>query len=131
MTNITVRVGLMSALLAAALPISSGRAQTTVLQQRAFGTITRGSTVCVGPLSPSDTQGVQIFGSTNADRNLTWQVFRGNANSAPVLVFEQTARFVDQTIPPEGGFLYHACVVKDSGSRGQDFDLQLNSSPIE
>jgi hypothetical protein len=110
--------------------------QTTLVQHRSFGTIARGSTVCVGPLSPgippggTTAPGVQIFGFTNGEPSLTWQVFRVSSQSAPFLVFQTTARFVDATIPPEGGFLYHACVVKSAQS-AQDYDLVLNSFPVE
>jgi hypothetical protein len=109
--------------------------QASTLQQRSFGTIARGSTVCVGPLSPTtdpngNTPGVQIFGFTNAQPSLTWQVFEVSSQSAPVLVFQTTARSVDQTIPPDGNFLFHACVVKNAQT-SQDYDLTLNSFPVE
>ncbi len=105
-------------------------AQEIVDQQHAFGTLTRGSTVCVGPLSPSGSQGVQIFGFTNGQSSLIWQVFAVSSQSAPVLVFSTTARSVDQTVPPSGNFLFQACVVKNTIPK-QDFDLSLNSSPVE
>lgn len=111
-------------------PFPVAQAQTMVQQQHASGTIARGSTVCVGPLSPSSTTGVQIFGFTNDRKDLTWQVFRESSQTAPLLVFQTTATFVDQTIPPEAGFLYRACVVK-TVNPPQDFDLSLNSSTIE
>lgn len=105
--------------------------QTTVQQQHSFGTIAKGSTVCTGPLSPgTGSPGVQIFGFTNASTAMTWQVLAVSSQSAPVVVFQTTARSVDQTIPPSGNFLFEACVVKDARS-AQDFDLTLNSSPIE
>jgi hypothetical protein len=109
--------------------------QTALVQQHSFGTIARGSTVCVGPLSPGvapdgSTPGVQIAGFTNGSSSLTWQVFRVSSQSAPVLVFQTTARVVDQTIPPDGNFLFHACVVK-SAQAAQDYDLVLNSFPVE
>jgi hypothetical protein len=47
-----------------------------------------------------------------------------------VAVFQTTARFVDQTIPPDPGFLSHACVVKSKGL-AQDFDLTRSSYPVE
>ena len=124
------RFGLVGAFLTAFTPITSVHAQT-VLQQRSFGEITRGSTVCVGPLAPSSSSGVQIFGFTNTNRNLTWQVFSVSSQNAPTLVFETTALSVDQTIPPQGNLLFHACVVKSSGNRAQDYDISLNSSPVE
>ena len=108
---------------------------STLRQQHSFGTIVRGSTVCVGPLSPTvapdgTTPGVQISGFTNGQPNLTWQVFSVSSQSAPTLVFQTTARFVDRTIPPSGNFLFHACVVKDAQA-AQDYDLTLNSFPVE
>jgi hypothetical protein len=108
---------------------------STFQQQHSFGTIVRGSTVCVGPLSPTtapdgSTPGVQIFGFTNGQPSLTWQVFSVSSQSPPMLVFETTARFVDATIPPSGNFLFHACVVKNAQSP-QDYDLSLNSFPVE
>ena len=86
---------------------------STLRQQHSFGTIVRGSTVCVGPLSPT----------TAPDGSVSSQ-------SAPTLVFQTTARFVDTTIPPSGNFLFHACVVK-SAQAAQDYDLTLNSFPVE
>ncbi len=131
MKPLFVRLGLLAAVVLATVPISSVNAQTnTIVQHRSFGTIARGSTVCVGPLSPSDAGGVQIFGFTNSSRALTWQVFSGSSQSAPVLVFQTTATFVDHTVPPEGNLLYHACVVKSAGAP-QDYDLVLNSQTLE
>lgn len=127
MKRITLCFAICALLLAGA---SVAQAQTAVIQQHASGTITKGSTVCVGPISPTTSAGVQIFGFTNSNGPLTWQVFRESAQTAPVLVFQTTALFVDQTIPPDGGFLYRACVVKTRGL-AQDFDLSLNSQPIE
>jgi hypothetical protein len=101
-----------------------------ILQQHSFGTISSGTTACNGPLSPSNDQGVQIFGFTNAAASLTWQVFSVSSQSAPTLVFRTTATFVDQTIPPSGNLLYHACVRKAAGA-AQDYDLTLNSQPLE
>jgi hypothetical protein len=109
---------------------SAESVSVAILQQHSFGTIARNSTVCVGPLSPSSPEGVQIFGFTNAATNLAWQVFSVSSQSAPVLVFETTARFVDRTIPPSGNLLYHACVVKRANAP-QDYDLTLNSQPVE
>jgi hypothetical protein len=108
---------------------------STLQQHRSFGTIARGSTVCVGPLSPGqnpagDTPGVQIFGHVSGSTNVTWQVFQVSSQSAPLLVFQTTATFVDKTIPPNGSFLFHACVVKSAQS-AQDYDLSLNSFPVE
>jgi hypothetical protein len=108
---------------------------TTLIQKNAFGTITRGSTVCVGPLEPrvnpsGETPGVQIAGFTQGPGSLTWQLFTRSSQSADALVFSTTALSVDHTQPPSGNFLFLACVVKSSGS-AQDFSLQLNSYPVE
>jgi len=108
---------------------------STLQQQHSFGTIARGSTICVGPLSPTaapdgSVPGVQIFGFTNGQPSLTWQVFSVSSQSAPALVFQVTARSVDATIPPSGNLLFHACVVKNAQST-QDYDLTLNSFPVE
>lgn len=98
-------------------------------QKRAFGTIARGSTVCVGPLSPSTTEGVQLFAFTNANSNLTWQVLTVSSQSAPTVVFQTTALSASHVQPPSGNLLFEACVVKTAGS-AQDFDLTLNSQPV-
>ena len=102
----------------------------TVDQKRAFGTITRGSTVCVGPLSPTSAEGVQIFGFTNDPPVLTWQILTVSSQSAPTVVFQTTARTVDHTQPPSGNFQFEACVIKNT-TNAQDFDLTLNSQPLE
>ena len=127
------------AALAVGILVGSGTAgvsaQGTVIQQHSFGTFSRGSTVCVGPLSPTtdpngNRPGVQISGFTNGSGSLRWQVFKVSSQSAPVLVFQTTASFVDHTVPPDGSFLFHACVVKSAGG-AQDYDLTLNSYPVE
>ncbi|GGQ74309.1 hypothetical protein [Couchioplanes azureus] len=128
---LTVAAGALTGSVAPA----SARLDATLISHHSFGTIARGGTVCVGPLSPTadptgGTPGVQISGFTNGSSNLTWQVFSGSSQSAPTRVFQTSARFVDHTVPPEGNLLYHACVVKSSGST-QDYDLTLNSFPVE
>lgn len=110
-------------------------APSALVQQHSFGTIANGSTVCVGPLPPGtdpsgQRPGVQIFGFTNGQPSLTWQVFSVSSQSAPTLVFQTTARFVDHTVPPSGNLLFHACVVKRAQAT-QDYDLTLNSFPVE
>ena len=40
-------------------------AQPAIEQQRSFGTIVKGMSVCGDDLAPSDANGVQIFGFTN------------------------------------------------------------------
>jgi hypothetical protein len=44
------------------------------------------------------------------------------------LVFETTARSVNEVIPPRGNLLYHACVVKAGAA--QAYDLVLNSEEL-
>jgi hypothetical protein len=110
---------------------SSAHAAGTIDQKRAFGTITTGARICVGPISPSDANGVQIFGFTNGSTNLTWQVLTVSSQSAETVVFQTTARFVDHVVPPSGSnLLFEACVRK-TGSAAQDFDLTLNSQQLE
>ncbi|MFI7599694.1 hypothetical protein [Actinoplanes sp. NPDC049681] len=110
-------------------------AASALVQERSFGTIANGSTVCVGPLSPGtdpggQQPGVQISGFTNGQPSLTWQVFSVSSQSAPTLVFQTTARNVDHVVPPSGNLLFHACVVKRAQG-SQDYDLALNSFPVE
>ncbi|BFU43686.1 hypothetical protein [Krasilnikovia sp. MM14-A1004] len=102
---------------------------TTIDQKRAFGTVTNGATVCVGPLSPSDANGVQIFGFTNATPSLTWQVLTVSSQSAPTVVFQTTARSVSRVVPPSGNLMFEACAKKTAGA-AQDFDLTLNSQAL-
>jgi hypothetical protein len=97
-------------------------------QKRAFGTIARGSTVCIGPIAPTDATGVQLFGFTNDASALTWQILTVSSQSAPTVIFETTARSVDHVELPQGNLLFEACVVKRAGG-AQDFDFDLNSPP--
>jgi hypothetical protein len=120
-------IGGLAAALGGSAVASAGA--VTVQQERSFGTIAAGSTVCVGPLAPSTADGVQIFGFTNANASLTWQVFSVSSQTAPALVFQTTARSVSQSIKPSGNLLFQACVVKKSGTP-QDYDLSLNSQPV-
>lgn len=120
-------IGGLAAVLGGSAISSAGAA--AVQQQRSFGTIAASSTVCVGPLAPSSADGVQIFGFTNADSSLTWQVFSVSAQTAPTLVFQTTARSVSQSVKPSGNLLFQACVVKKPGT-AQDYDLSLNSQPV-
>ena len=120
-------IGGLAAVLGGSAMASAGA--IAVQQQRSFGTITAGSTVCVGPLAPTSEDGVQIFGFTNANTNLTWQVFSVSSQTAPTLVFQTTARTVSQSVKPSGNLLFQACVVKKSGVQ-QDYDLSLNSQPV-
>ena len=118
-----------SSLILGSLLIASGAAwaQSAVLSKHGFGTV-RG-TACVGPISPSSSDGVQIVGSTTGRQRLTWQVYSVSSETADALVFETTARSVNEVIPPEGNLLYHACVVKSSGA-AQAYDLVLNSEEL-
>ncbi|MEV6599943.1 hypothetical protein AB0M36_24260 [Actinoplanes sp. NPDC051346] len=131
MAVVTVAVGALSGSAAPA----SARFAATLISHHSFGTIVRGSTVCVGPLSPTtdpngNTPGVQISGFTNGSSNLTWQVFSVSSQSAPTLVFQTNARFVDETIRPTSNMLFHACAAKSAGAT-QDYNLTLNSFPVE
>jgi hypothetical protein len=118
----------VSRLLVGTLLLASGAAwaQSAVLSKHGFGTV-RG-TACVGPISPSSSDGVQIIGSTTG-RPLTWRVYSVSSETADALVFETTARSVNEVIPPEGNLLYHACVVKSAGA-AQAYDLVLNSEEL-
>jgi hypothetical protein len=122
-------MGMVAAGTVVSLNASASAATNTVDQKRSFGTIARGSTVCVGPLSPSTADGVQLFGFTNANTVLTWQVFSVSSQNADALVFQTTARTVSQVIPPSGNLMFHACVVKSAGA-AQDYDITLNSQPV-
>jgi len=119
----------LSRLLLGSLFLASGAAwaQSAVLSKHGFGTV-RG-TACVGPISPSSSDGVQIVGSTTGTRSLKWQVYSGSSETADALVFATTARSVNEVIPPEGNLLYHACVVKAAGA-AQAYDLVLNSEEM-
>ena len=117
-----------SRLILGSLLLASGAAwaQSAVLSKHGFGTV-RG-TACVGPISPSSSDGVQIVGSTTGTQRLTWQVYSVSSQTADALVFETTARSVNEVIPPEGNLLYHACVVKTGAA--QAYDLVLNSEEL-
>jgi hypothetical protein len=102
--------------------------ETPFLQERAFGIIAKGSTVCVGPISAS-ADGVQLFGFTNGSTNLTWQLLTVSSQSAPAVIFETTGTSVHHIeLPQPSNFLFQACVIKRRGA-GQDFDITLNSPP--
>lgn len=98
-------------------------------QKRSFGTIAKGSTVCVGPLAPSTADGVQLFAFTNGTTPLTWQVLTTSSQTAPTVVFQTTGLSASTVVPPSGNLLFEACVVK-TASAAQDFDLTLNSAPV-
>lgn len=98
-------------------------------QKRSFGTIAKGSTVCVGPLAPSTADGVQLFAFTNGTTALTWQVLTTSSQTAPTVVFQTTGLSASTVVPPSGNLLFEACVVK-TASAAQDFDLTLNSAPV-
>ena len=98
-------------------------------QKRSFGTIAKGSTVCVGPLAPSTADGVQLFAFTNGTTALTWQVLTTSSQTAPTVVFQTTGLSASTVVPPSGNLLFEACVVK-AANAAQDFDLTLNSAPV-
>jgi hypothetical protein len=111
------------------LVLASGAAwaQSAVLSKHGFGTV-RGR-ACVGPVAPTSSAGVQIIGSTTGAQRLTWQVYSVSSQTADALVFETTARSVNEVIAPEGNLLYHACVVKAAGA-AQAYDLVLNTEEL-
>jgi hypothetical protein len=113
--------------LAGALLAATTASAGTALQKHSFGTVK--GTACVGPISPSMTDGVQIVGSTTGAKRLTWQVYSTSSETADALVFEVTAKSVDEVIPPEGNLLYYGCVAKTTGM-AQAYDLQLNSEEL-
>jgi hypothetical protein len=117
------RLGLGALLLVA----GTASAATPLLTKHGFGTVK--GTVCIGPISPSSSDGVQIVGSTTGTQRLTWEVYSVSSETADALVFTTTARSVDAVIPPDGNFLYHACVVKSVG-RAQAYDLVLSSEEM-
>lgn len=104
-------------------------AQTTnAIQKSAFGTISRGTTVCVGPIAPVNGGQVQLFGFTNGNANLTWQILTVSSQTAPTVIFQTSARSVNQLQAAQGNLLFEACVVKDAGS-SEDFTIDLNAPP--
>jgi len=105
---------------------SDARAQDLIVQH-ADGRIVKGVSECVGPLSPSDADGVNIVGSTPGPANLTWQVWSTSSQTAPALVFTQTSTTVDAVVPPSGNLLFYACAAKGPVG-GQDYDLDLKSA---
>jgi hypothetical protein len=124
----TLTIGVSAVAITESVADASAEA-TSVVQKRAFGTIATGSTVCVGPISPTDANGVQIFGFTNASTTLTWQVLTVSSQSAPTVVFQTTARSVSHVVKPSGNLLFEACV-KKTANTAQDFDLTLNSQAV-
>ncbi|MFL6072688.1 MAG: hypothetical protein ACJ73S_04745 [Mycobacteriales bacterium] len=120
--------GVAGLLLAGSTAVPSAHG-VIVDQKRAFGTIARGSTVCVGPLSPSTADGVQLFAFTNGTTTLTWQVLTTSAETAPTVVFQSTELSASKVVPPSGNLQFEACVVKTANA-AQDFDLTLNSAPV-
>ncbi|GIJ62801.1 hypothetical protein [Virgisporangium aurantiacum] len=118
-----------STVLAAPFASADSTSAVTVIQQRSFGTITRGARICVGPIAPTSADGVQIFGFTNANTNLTWQVLTVSSQSAETVVFQTVARSVSQTVKPSGNLLFEACVLKSTAG-SQDYDISINSQPV-
>jgi hypothetical protein len=130
MKKVVLWLALASAALIGSATLAPSGQAVTVNSQSSFGTIASGSTICVGNLAPTNTQGVQITGFTNAQPALKWQVLTVSSQSAPTVVFETTARSVNHTVAPlNGNFLYQACVVK-SGQAAQDYTITLNSQPV-
>lgn len=120
-------VALVSALVGGSYAVSS--AQTiTVEQKRAFGTIAKGSTVCIGPLGRTDGGGIQLSGFTNGAESLTWQLLIESPQSPPVVIFETTGISVHHIDDTTVASSFDACVIKTAG-KAQDFDIVLQSPP--
>ena len=97
-------------------------------QQRSFGEMT--GSACTGNIVPETAGGVQIFGFTNAARRLTWEVWSVDELGTVALELRQSARWLDETVPPVDGLEYFACVVR-GGTTVQHFDISINSQAIE
>jgi hypothetical protein len=105
-------------------------ANPAVDQRRSFGTTVKGMITCSEDLEPTGVDGVQIFGFTNGFVPLTWRVESVDGAGVETLEFSTKGTFVDETIPPTPGLVYHACVKGGPGA-GEDFDLALNSTTIQ
>jgi hypothetical protein len=97
-----------------------------IFHDAATGTLVKGGTTCVGPLSPSDAGGVEFVGSTDGPADLTWQVYSVSSQSAPAQVFSAVGPAVDVVIPPSGNLLYYGCAGR-APRAGQAFDVALFS----
>jgi hypothetical protein len=101
-----------------------------VEQKRAFGTFAKNSTVCIGPMGRTDGAGIQLSGFTNGASSLTWQLRTVSSQGPPVVIFQTTALSVDHVDTTNPAGLFDACVIKTAGTP-QDFDIVLNSPPVE
>ena len=97
-------------------------------QQRSFGDMT--GSACTGNIVPETAGGVQIFGFTNSARRITWEVYSVDEFGTVALELRQSARWIDETVPPVDGLEYFACAVR-RGTTAQDFDVSINSQAIE
>jgi hypothetical protein len=108
----------------------AGTAQAQdIFHEHADGKIMKGGTVCVGPLSPTDDDGVHVVGSTAGPASLNWQVWSTSSQTAPAIVFSSIGTGVNHVVPPDGNFLFYACATR-APRVAQDFDLTLNSGTV-
>src|SRR5215470_13840643 len=114
MKRLVFVLALVSALVGGGYAVSS--AQTTTFdKQHAAGTITRGSTVCIGPMARFEGTGnMALLGSTSG-ASLTWQLRTVNAGAPPTVIFETTATFVQFNDSTTVADEFDACVTKISG----------------
>jgi hypothetical protein len=130
MKRLALVLALVSALIGGGFVVTSAQG-VTVEQKRAFGTIAKGSTVCIGPMGRTDGAGIQLFGFTNGATSLTWQLRTVSSQGPPVVIFQTTALSVDHVDTTTVAGLFDACVIKSTGNTPQDFDITLNSPPTE
>lgn len=131
MKRLVLVLSLVSALVGGAFFGSSAQGATSE-QRHGFGTIAKGSTLCVGPLAPTEGGGgVLLSGFTNGSGDLTWQLLTDSGGSGDnrVVIFETTARSVDH-VDTTTADLFDACVLKTTGGSAQDFNITLNSTAI-
>ena len=127
MKRLVFVLGLVAALVGGGYAVSSAQ-ETGIEVQHAHGTIAKGSTVCVGPMSRIDGHAMLMHGSTNGAA-LTWQLLALNVGNPPVVISDATGtavQFRDETTVADQ---FDACVLKTSG-QAQDFDLTLIAEAI-
>jgi len=129
MKRLALVFALISALVGAGFVVTSAQG-VEVEQKRAFGTITKGSTVCIGPIGRTDGAGILLFGFTNGAGSLTWQLRTVSSQGPPVVIFQTTATSVNHIDTTTVAGLFDACVIKTAGTP-QDFDIVLQSPPTE
>jgi len=128
MKRLVFVLGLVAALVGGGYAVSSAQ-ETGIEVQHAHGTIAKGSTVCIGPISRfGGTGAVNLLGSTHGT-SLTWQLLALNVGNPPVVISDATGtavQFRDETTVADQ---FDACVLKTSG-QAQDFDLTLIAEAI-